>query len=275
VKTTVDFEGGAVIVTGGTRGLGKAMGLEFSRAGATVVLTHRWSSVDEDELRAEFEAAALKAPHIIESDASDPAAARELMKHVASLDVPLVAVMSNVAFAQVVNDFSQLRRSSLELSLRYSTWPVLDLLHAAKEILDRYPRYVLAISTGGGITCHPGYDIVGVAKAALETLCRYLAVRLRDEGVRVNAVRCGLLDTDSARATFGDQVLDSDILRALGMIQDPTHVARACVALCSGLMDSVSGQVIEVDEGTSLLSPLSLLADLRRPGPVRTKVDGG
>jgi NAD(P)-dependent dehydrogenase (short-subunit alcohol dehydrogenase family) len=275
MTTTVDLEGGCVIVTGGTRGLGKAIGMEFGRADATVFLTHRWGSVDEDELRAEFETGGIPKPRIIESDASDPEAARDLMNEVAKHPTPLVAVVSGVAFAQVVDSITDLNRKSLELSLRYSTWPVLDLVHAAKERLGYYPRYVIALSSDGGFVCHPGYDMVGIAKAALETLCRYLAVHLRGEGVRVNAVRSGALDTASARATFGVPVEDTDPIREQGLILDPHSVARACVALCSGLMDSVSGQVITVDEGISLFSPVVRVTGRGGPGPLPPAGSGG
>jgi NAD(P)-dependent dehydrogenase (short-subunit alcohol dehydrogenase family) len=261
VKTIVDFEGDAVIVTGGTRGLGKALGMEFSRAGATVFLTHRWGSVDEAELRAEFESASLPVPNIVESDASDPQATRSLMRMVANHSGTLAAAISNVAFAQIVDDIGGLKRASLELSLRHSTWPVLDLVHAAREVLGHYPRYVLGISTLGADLCLPGYDMVGIAKAALESLCRYLALRLRDEGVTVNAIRCGPLDTAGSRATFGDAVFDSGVLQQTGLIMDPHDVARACVALCSGLMDSVTGQVIAVDEGISLKTPFAYIIE--------------
>ena len=266
MTTTVDLAGSAVVITGGTRGLGKALGMEFGRAGAMVFLTHRWGSVNEAELAAEFEHEGIAAPHVVESDASDPEAARELMRVVASHDTTLAAIVSNLAFAGIVNEIDDLTRSSLELSLRYSTWPVLDYVHAAKETLGYYPRYVLGISTNGGVICHPGYDMVGVAKAALEALCRYLAVRLRADGVRVNAVRCGLLDTASSRATFGDDILDSEVVRREGLVLDPAAVARACVALCSGLMDSVTGQVVTVDEGLSILSPMMRLTPGSLPG---------
>lgn len=268
MTTILNFAGDAVIVTGGTRGLGKALGMEFSRAGATVFLTHRWGSVDESGLRAEFEAESLPAPHIIESDVSDPRATRALMSEIASRSVRLAAIISNVAFAQIVDGIRALERSSLELSLRYSTWPVLDLVHESKQTLGYYPRYVVAISSDGGTVCHPGYDMVGVAKAALEALCRYLALHLRREGVRVNALRCGLLDTAGTRSTFGDEVLDADIVREQGLILDPHSVARACVGLCSGLMDSVTGQVLTVDEGLSLLSPVVFLTGRGWPGPL-------
>src|SRR5207244_1423165 len=187
-----------------------------------------------------------------ESDASDPEATRRLMEAVKQRVETLAVVVSNVAFAKVIRDLEDLKRSSLELSLRYSAWPVVDLIQACREVLGRFPRYVLGISSDGGEICPSGYDFAGAAKAALETLCRYLALRLRGEGVRVNVVRPGFLDTASFRATFGDAVLGQDGQNLRALLLEPRSVARVCVALCSGLMDAVTGQVIRVDEGWSL-----------------------
>jgi NAD(P)-dependent dehydrogenase (short-subunit alcohol dehydrogenase family) len=263
---SIDFEGAGIVVTGGTRGLGKAIGLELAKAGAAVFLTHRWGSVDENELRDEFRREKLRDPYIIESDASDPAAARALLREVHNRTPRLAAIVSNLAFAKPVAGIEDLKRSSLELALRYSTWPILDLLAAAREEFDCYPGHAVAISTDGGEVCHPGYDMAGVAKAALETLCRYLALRLRPEGVCVNVLRPGFVDTQSSRAMFGDEVVDSPLPRREDLMLDPRVVGRACVALCSGLMDGVSGQVIGVDEGTSLISPIAYLTGHGWPG---------
>jgi NAD(P)-dependent dehydrogenase (short-subunit alcohol dehydrogenase family) len=159
----VDFRGRSVLVTGGTRGLGKAIGKEFARVGATAVLTHRWGSVDDRELQDEFRREGLTVPHVIESDVSDPAAARDLMARIREVPEPLRAIISNVAFAKTVDTLADLKRGSLELSLRYSTWPVIELPQAAFGVLGYYPRYLVAISTDGGSICHPGYDAAGVA----------------------------------------------------------------------------------------------------------------
>ena len=256
-----------MIVTGGTRGIGKAVGMEFARAGARVFLTHRWGTADEAELVAEFAAEGLPQPHVVESDASDPAAARDLMEVVRGSVGRLDVVVSSVAFAKVVNELSDLRRSTMELSLRYSAWPVVDLVQASREVLGRYPRYVVAISSDGPEVCHPGYDLIGVSKAVLETLCRYLALGLKGEGVRVNALRPGFTDTDSARATFGDALLEETGRRVGEMLLEPRVVGQACVALCSGLMDGITGQVIAVDEGWSLVSPITYLTERAWPEP--------
>jgi enoyl-[acyl-carrier-protein] reductase (NADH) len=164
--------------------------------------------------------------------------------------------VSNVAFAKIVRDLQDLKRNALDLSLAYSAWPIVDLVQAAQEELGALPRYVVGVSSDGASVCHPGYDLAGASKAVLETLCRYLAVRLRASGVRVNAVRPGLLDTQSSRAMLGDAAMDRLRQRVPSPVLDLAGVARACVALCSGLLDSVTGQVLVVDEGWSLVDPL-------------------
>jgi len=109
--------------------------------------------------------------------------------------------------------------------------------------------------------------MAGIAKPALETLCRYLALRLRPDGVCVNVLRPGLVDTVSSRAIFGDQLLETPLPRRDELMLDPRAVGRVCVALCSGLMDGVSGQVIGVDEAASLISPIAYLTGQGWPGP--------
>lgn len=271
----VALDASTVLVTGGTRGLGKAIGMEFARAGAAVFLTHRWGTASEPELLAEFAAAGLPAPHVVESDVSDRKAVLDLMGTVKERTGRLDVVVSNVAFAKIVKDVSDLKKAALDLSLAYSAWPLVDHVQAAREVLGRFPRYVIAISSDGPDVCHPGYDLAGASKAVLETLCRYLALRLRAEGVRVNAVRPGLLDTASSRATAGDAAIEAVQQRAPGAVQDPRGVARACVALCSGLMDSVTGQVLVVDEGWSLVGALSFLTGAALPGPFPDTHGGG
>lgn len=271
---TTKLQEASILITGGTRGLGKAIGLEFAHAGATVFLTHRWGSVDENELIAEFRTEGLAAPHIVESDASDAEATRALMavikQHVGVLDV----VISNVAFSKVIHGIGDLKKNALDLSLGYSAWPVVDLVQATQEIIGQFPRYVIAISNDGVEVCHDGYDLAGTSKAVLETLCRYLALRLKRHGVRVNAIRSWFLDTASFRATFGDAVADAAKEQVGGVFLDPRGVAQACVALCSGLMDAVTGQVIVVDEGWSLVSPLAYITGHGLPGEFPRSMEG-
>ena len=138
-----------VLVTGGTRGLGKAIGLAFAQTGATVFLTHRWGSVEEEELCAEFTAAGVAAPHIIESDVSDAEATQALMQTIKTQSNRLDVVISNVAFSKTVQNLADLNRRAMERSLAYSAWPVVDLVQAAHAVFGRFPRYVI------GRSCSP------------------------------------------------------------------------------------------------------------------------
>ncbi len=265
------LENMTVLITGGTRGLGKAIARLFAEAGARTFVTYRWGSIDPDELSAEFQALGLPAPEILECDASDPEANRELLKTIEEQAGRLDVIVSNVAFSKTVGKLGDLKKNAMDLSLGYSAWPLVDLVQATQEATGQFPRYVVAISSDGMEVCHTGYDLAGVSKAVLETLCRYLALRLKEHGVRVNAIRPGFLDTASFRATFGDAAAEAAEERVKGIFLDPAGVASTCVALCSGLMDSVTGQVIVVDEGWSLVSPLAYITGENLPAPFPEK----
>jgi NAD(P)-dependent dehydrogenase (short-subunit alcohol dehydrogenase family) len=260
-----DLKGRGALVTGGTRGLGLAIAMELGRAGATVYVTHRWGSVSDDELRAAFAAEGIPAPRCIESDAGSAEDTRALMETIGGDGVPLDVMVSNVAVAKVVPTLDDLRKNALDLSLGFSAWPMVSLLQASEQVLGTLPRYLIGISSDGVNVCHDGYDLAGVSKSAMETLCRYLAVRLKPRGVRVNVIRPGALDTESSRATFGEAAIARVREQVGDVFLDPRGVARACLALCSGLMDAMTGQVLVVDEGWSLVSPLSLLTGREQP----------
>ena len=183
----------------------------------------------------------------------------------------LDVIVSNVAFAKVIHELDDLKRSALELSLGYSAWPVVELTRIAHDVFGAYPRYVIGVSSNGGEVCYEGYDLVGTSKAVLETLCRYLAFRLKRHGVRVNAIRPGLLDTASARSTFGDQVVDSIGAQMGELFLKPESVAKVCLALTSGWLDAVTGQVIVVDEGWSLVSPIGYVTGRGSAGSFPTE----
>ena len=104
------------------------------------------------------------------------------------------------------------------------------------------------------------YDFVAASKAVMETLARYLNYRLFDEDVRINVVRSRLVRTESLRATFGhdfEQFAERFNMRRQFITCE--EVANTILALCSGLMDGVSGQVIMVDRGTTFFDNLMRL----------------
>jgi enoyl-[acyl-carrier-protein] reductase (NADH) len=170
-------------------------------------------------------------------------------------------IVSNVAYSKVVRDLSDLKWSSLSLSLSYSSWPLISLVQHCRDVCGRYPQYVLGVSNDGPDIVYPGYDIAAMGKALIETAARYLSVRLRSEGVRVNVLRLGMMNTASLQATFGQALTDKLCQNHADKFLDLRAAARVCVALCSGLMDAVTGQTITVDGGSGHVSFLNTLLD--------------
>ena len=245
-----DYKDKAVVITGGTAGIGLATGLAFGRVGAHVFLTHRWGSADEGELRAKFEAAGAPAPTIVEADVSQDEDTQALLEKVAANHDGVEVMIANVSFAHVSKEHTDLSRKALSRSLTYSAWPFVGYLQQIKQKFGRYPRYAVGMSSRGPEYFLPGYDFVAASKAVMETFCKYLTADLIDEDIRINVVRANPVETASLEATFGPEF--SPFCRKYygdGFFVSPEEVADATLALCSGLMDGVKGQILLLDRG--------------------------
>ncbi len=246
-----DYRDKSVLVTGGTKGLGLAIALAFGQRGAKCTLTYRWGSVPEEQVRAAFEKAGAPAPLLFQADAGEPDDTAALIQHLKDAQRFPEVFISNVAGSVVVPSFEAMTERALTKSIHYSAWPTFEYLQRTKQVFGRYPRYVVATSSPGPDSYNPGYEFVAASKAVLETLVKYASYRLRDEDVRINVVRAAALPTQSTRDMFGDELFEF-----LQRLAPPgtewlteTQVADVVLALCSGMMDAIKGQVITCDRG--------------------------
>lgn len=245
-----DYTNKAVLITGGTAGIGLATGLAFGKAGAQVYLTHRWGTADEDELRAKFEAIGALAPIILEADVSQDEDTENLLLEIKKKHDSLEALISNVSFAHVSKDHTDLSQKALKRSLTYSAWPFVGYLQKVKEIFGTYPRYSVGMSSRGPEYFLPGYDFVAASKVVMETFCKYLTSDLIDEDIRINVIRANPVETASLEATFGPEF--GPFCRKYygeGFFIAPEEVADSALAVCSGLMDGLKGQILLLDRG--------------------------
>lgn len=252
-----DLKGKAVIITGGTKGIGRAIGEAFGRHGAHVYLTHRWGSADEDEIRAGFEKLGAPEPTILEADVSDQGETVELIERVKQDHERVEAFISNVCVVDIAHGVGSYKRRTLLKCLEYSSWPLVSYTMEIKKRFGSYPRYVVGISSDGPDRYTTGYEWVAVSKAVMETFCRYMTKRLLDEEININILRTRNVPTDAIIEVFGLEFIE--FMKKYGgeeYMISVEEVANAVLGLCSGLMDCVCGQVITMDKGAAFADTL-------------------
>jgi len=260
-----DYTGKAVLVTGGTMGIGLSTGLAFARRGAHVYITHKWGTADDDQVLEQFRREKLPAPEIIRADVASSDDTAALLREIHSRHDGIEAFISNVAVALVIRGLEDYKEQSLFKSIDYSAWPMVEYTRRIHDEFGRWPRYVVGVSSGGPDAFYKNYDFAAASKSVLETLCRYLSYRLFDEGVRVNVVRSRLVATENLWATFGREFEPFcerfNMRRQFVTCED---VANSIYALCSGMLDAMNGQVVMVDKGTSFFDNLMRLYEERQ-----------
>ena len=245
-----DYKGKAVLVTGGTKGIGLATGLAFGRAGAHVYLTHRWGSADETDVLKQFADVNAPAPTIVEADASKDDETKAVLEKVKEEHEAIEMLMSNVCVVPVAQGIESWSRRALTKSLEYSAWPFVSYLQQAKEIFGRHPRYVIGTSSDGPDHYYQGYEYVALSKAVMEVFCRYLSKHLLDEDIRINIVRTRNVITESALGVHGEEY--PAFVKKYGgepHFVDAEEVANTIYAMCSGMLDALGGQIINIDNG--------------------------
>lgn len=240
----------AILVTGGTKGIGLAIALRFAKPGADVFLNYHSDDEAAQSARATIEAAGAR-PHLLKGDVGTPQGAQAVVQGVADrtdrldqlvhcavrvIAEPLLTV-DPVAFTEAVN----LNGTSL-----------LYLVQAAKPLFRRGST-VFFLSSRGSRTVLPNYAAVGAPKALAEALVRYLALELAPLGVRANCVAPGTVDTEALRRVFGDKtdeyLRQQAALNPSGRNVSDDDYTALVEFLASPAGEMIQGQVLFVNGG--------------------------
>src|SRR5262249_18413063 len=154
------------------RGIGLASALAFGRYGAHTVLTYRWGSADEDDVRRSFADIGAPEPLIVQADVSQPAETAALMEEIGQRHDGVDMLVGNASSGVLVKEVADLTERALLKTMQYGAWPMIDYLFKIRDRFGAYPRYAVAISSTGPDRFSVNYDLVAAARAALETLCR-------------------------------------------------------------------------------------------------------
>lgn len=245
-----DYQQKAVLITGGTRGIGLACAYTFAARGAQCYLTYRWGSADEAAIAQDFKAKNLAVPVFMEADAGRDADIAPVLERIAQSHDRIDAFISNVCVSMLGGEVLEHQERSMIRSLEYSSWPLISYTQAIFKKFQAPPRYIVATSSDGPDTYLPRYHYIAVAKAVLETLTRYTSTHLRGHDSKVNVLRTRGVITDSYKDVFGQAAFDA--AKAHPEFQVTTQeCAETLFSLCSGLFDAMSGQVVTLDKGAA------------------------
>jgi enoyl-[acyl-carrier protein] reductase III len=240
--------GKVALVTGASRGIGRAIARKLASAGSDVAVNYYNSHDEAESLCVELRTMG-RAAHALQGSVGIPESVddmfTELGKHFDRLDI----VVSNAA--------SGVLKPAMEMSLKHWRWCMetnafaLDLLAQRAVPMMREGGRIIAMSSLGASRAMPDYGFIGASKAALESLVRTLAQELGPRNIRVNTVSAGVVDTDALRYFPNrEQLLANFAQRApAGPVLSPDDVAGAVYLLCLPEAAMITGHTLVVDGG--------------------------
>jgi enoyl-[acyl-carrier protein] reductase III len=246
----MSFEGKSVLVTGGSRGIGKGIALRFAELGATrVAVSYLRNDRAAEETAEELRRLGAE-PVLFRGNIGEPDKAAALVERAGQIDV----LVSNAATG-VIRPLLELEEKHWDWTLNANARALLSLArHAAPSMQPG--SSIVAVSSLGSQRVLDNYALVGTSKAALEALVRYLAVELAPREIRVNAVSAGLVETGAL-----DYFPNRDEMLAwyerrtpAGRLVGPRDVADAVCFLCSPEAAMIRGHTLVVDGGYSILA---------------------
>lgn len=234
-----------VIVTGASRGIGAAIARAFAAPGRAIVVNYLRSEEAARTVAAEVEARGARAL-LVQGDVRR----EDDLKRLAGCFDEVDVLVHNAAVA-VLKPMDRIRTAQWDLTLESSLRPFWLLTRLCRF---RDGASVIGLSSMGSRQYIPGYAAMGAAKAGVEALTRQLAVELAPR-VRVNTVCGGLVRTDALRYFVDAEKLIAFAEQAtpLGGIATPEDIADAVVWMCDRRARWMTGQVVVVDGGLSLL----------------------
>ena len=270
------FEGkkGLILGVANDRSIAWAIAKEIMDQGGTCGFSHLPDKPDDEKKKNRMrvskcvEAYPSQTAFLRPLDVQDDTQVQEFMQAAAKDLGEIDFLLHSIAFADrddLSRDTVETSRAGFKLAMDVSVYSLISVTNAARPML-KAGSSVLTMTYFGGEKCVPGYNVMGICKAALDATVRYLAYDMGPKGVRVNGVSAGPLKTlAGVAAGVGEMQEYYDYVAPLGRCVTHEEVGRSGSYLLSSYSDGLTGEILHVDSGYNILgSPGRLLEQFRK-----------
>ena len=250
-----DLTGKVAVITGSSRGIGRAIALRMAEHGARIVISSRKREACEivvGELEAIYGAGcALSLPANISSKEDLRHLASAATMHFGKVDVLVCNAASNPYYGPLADITDDQFRKILDNNIIANHWLI---SFVAPQMIVRREGSIIIVSSVGGLKASTSIGAYNISKAADFQLARNLAAEYGPHNVRVNCIAPGLVRTDFARALWEnpDNLKGYNARTPLGRIGEPDEIAGAAVFLASAASTFMTGQAVVVDGGATI-----------------------
>jgi NAD(P)-dependent dehydrogenase (short-subunit alcohol dehydrogenase family) len=250
-----DLSGKVAVITGSSRGIGRAIAEAMADQGATVVISSRKAEACQEAAQAIIarhgEGRAIVVPANISSKEALQSLVDETRRQLGRIDVLVCNAASNPYYGPMAGISDDQFRKILDNNVLANHWLISMV---APEMVERREGSIIIVSSIGGLTSSTVIGAYNISKAADFQLARNLAAEFGPSGVRVNCIAPGLVRTDFARALWENPDTLKAVTRGTPMrrIGEPHEIAGAAVFLASPASTFTTGQTIVVDGGSTI-----------------------
>jgi enoyl-[acyl-carrier protein] reductase III len=253
-RMNLRLRGKRALVTGSSRGIGRAIALSLADLGVDVAINFFRHRDPAQEVVRELEARKVRTL-LLRGNVADPDHVDRMFKEISSTWGGLDILVSNAA-SGVLKPVQELKMNHFQWTMEINAAALLPLVQHFIKLPSREGKTVIAVSSLGAQRAIPNYLAVGASKAALESMVRHMAAELAPLGMRINAVSAGTVDTDALKHFPNrEQLLEESARRTpAGRMLTAQDVANTVVFLCTPFASMIHGQTIVVDGGYSILA---------------------
>ncbi|MCE9625597.1 MAG: SDR family oxidoreductase [Deltaproteobacteria bacterium] len=252
------LQGKTALITGASRGIGRAIALKLASLGCDIAIHYRKNLEEaqglETELKSRFGVSVSK----FAADLSEIGEIHRFIEEVKAAHSKLDIFVANAA-ATAFKPLAEIREHHIAKTLNITVTTFILAMNAFKPIMPPGSKVITVSGIDTKKYCF-NHGLLAAAKSALETLTRYYAVESAPEKIFVHGVNPGLVDTDSLKVYFGSSYEEAKAemskLTPMGRLMPTSDVAEMVAFLCSRAADWMNGETLYADGGAGFLMPV-------------------